>query len=160
MTIHFRVRQAENADQDIKALTEFMHKLALYDGHSAKIDAKMLKDQLFYPDTNIRAFFAERKGKPIGFILFYECFTVYHGQRGVSISGAYIDDEFRNKGYGVKLLKSVAEYAVEQGYSYMNWIVKDTNDSALRLYKKMGAYISEDWNYIRIPPKKLKEMVK
>jgi hypothetical protein len=47
-----------------------MHKLALYNGHSAKIDVEMLKDQLFHPDTNIRAFFAERKGEAYWFILF------------------------------------------------------------------------------------------
>ena len=147
----FTVRVVENTRHDLEMLTRFCHELAEFDGHKATFDADKLKQNLFHPQTNVRAFFGLRQNEAIGFILSYECFTVYHGERGLYVPGAYIIETYRHLGYGVRLFKFLANYALENGFDFINWIVEENNEKANAIYRKMGAQISDGWRYVRIP---------
>ena len=132
-------------------LSGFCHELAAFDGHKANMDGAKLQRQLFGHDTNVRAFLAYLGEEAIGFILCYECFTVYSGERGLYVPGAYIIEKYRHRGYGVKLFRHVAAYGLSNGFEFMNWIVEDGNDRANAIYRKMGAQISNGWSYVRVP---------
>jgi len=148
---HFFIRPAENTKEDILLLTQYMKDLAAFDGHTAHIEPEKLRDQLFYEGTNVKTFLAIRKNEPIGFLLCYESFSVYSGERGLYVPGAYIIPQFRHKGYGVRLFQQMASYALENGVGFMNWLVEDNNENANKIYRKMGGEISEGWSYVRIP---------
>ncbi len=94
-----------------------------------------------------------RGSKPIGFILFYECFSVYSGKRGIYIPGVYIIPEHRHQGYGVRLMRYGAQRALEQGCEFINGIVESNNAKANAIYKKLGAEIVPDWSYCKLPLK-------
>ncbi len=157
MTIE--VRLANNTQEDLDLLAEYCNKLAEFDGYKGNVEADKLSKQLFGYDTNVRSFLAFRNEEPIGFIITYECFTVYHGERGLYVSGAYIIDKYRHRGYGAKLFKFAAQYALDNGFSFMNWIVEDNNDKANAIYQKMGATMSKGWTYVRISEENVKKLV-
>lgn len=146
----FTIRPVNDTASDLETLSRFCHGLAEYDGYKASMDAEKLGRTLFYTGTNVRAFFGCRDGEPIGFILAYECFTVYHGDRGLYVCGAYIIPKYRHKGYGVKLARFLTQYALAHGFDFMNWIVEGRNKNAKDLYRKIGASMSDDWTYVRL----------
>ena len=150
MSTRFYIRDIENTERDMIAISRFMIDLAEFDGFDSKIDPHKLKAQLFDFKTNVRAFLAFRDNEPIGFILCYECFTVYHGERGLHVAGAYIVEKYRNVGYGVKLFQHASQYALDNGFEFMNWIVENENDNAYNIYQKMGANVSDGWSYVRV----------
>lgn len=151
----FAIRPVENTKVDLAALTKFCSELAEFDGHIGKVTLKKLKDNMFCPGTGIRAFLGCIDQSPIGFILAYECFSVYSGERGLCVSGAYVSSEYRHKGYGVKLFRYLLKYAVENNFEFMNWIVDADNENANAIYRKIGAEISNGWSYVRFSTKAL-----
>ncbi len=155
---HFTIKSVQNSTEDVEILSTFMGKLAEFDGHKANIEPKKLQKQLFAQNTNVRSYLAYLEDTPIGFILFYECFTVYHGERGLYVPGAYIKEEYRGKGYGKKLFQYVAQYALENNFEFMNWLVESDNSNAREFYKKMDAMISDNWSYVRIPKEAMRKM--
>lgn len=146
----FTVRPVEKTPDDLGALTRFCHDLAALDGHKAHFDAEKLGMNLFYPGTNVEAFFGCRNGEPIGFILAYESFTVYHGERGLYVPGAYIVEKYRHLGYGVKLFRALAQRALDKNIAFLTCVVETNNVSAKLLYKKFGAQVSDGWSYVRL----------
>lgn len=157
---HFFIRPAENTPEDMDILSKFCNKLAEFDGHEGNVEPEKLRSQLFDFDTNVRAFIGVLDNKPIGFILTYECFTVYQGERGLYVPGEYIVEEHRNKIYGGRLLQHVANYALENEYEFLNWIVENDNKKANAIYKKLGASISENWAYVRVPKEIIEKLSK
>ena len=155
-----KIRLADNNISDMEVLADFCCKLAEYDGHKADLNAEKLMNQMFSYETNVRAFLAFRGEEPVGFLLVYECFSVYSGDRGLYISGAYIIEEYRDRGYISKLYKYASKYALDNGFSFMNWIVEENNAKANSIYKKLGAVISDGWSYVKIGKDKLEEAVK
>ncbi len=61
----------------------------------------------------------------------------------------YLDDlsvtkDYRNKGIGTSLIKRSEEYAKELGIHSIYLHVEKSNDSAFRLYKRLGYTINEE----------------
>ena len=159
MTKHFSIRAVENTDDDLAVLTRFMGELAAYDGYRSDVTPQRLRQNLFDHKTQVRAFLAFREHEPIGFITCYECFDVYHGERGIHVPGAYIIEQYRQRGYGIKLFEHVACYALDNGFVFINWIVESHNETANKIYRKMGAEIADGWSYVRAPKKIIEDAV-
>ena len=158
MSVVFTIRPAADTQEDLSLLSRFCHELAEFDGHSATVTPEKLHASLFSGPTGIRAFLGFRGNEPIGFILAYECFTVYHGDRGLYVPGAYVIEKYRHRGYGVKMFRHLARYALDHGFGFMNWIVEENNEKANAIYKKMGAQVSGGWVYVRLPGEMLKKI--
>ena len=80
----------------------------------------------------------------IGYALFFPTYSTWDG-RTVKIEDLYIEPEYRGKGYGTQLLKSVNGFALKRGCARVHWNVLDWNKSAIDFYKKLGAEYSEEW---------------
>ncbi|MFQ6074057.1 MAG: GNAT family N-acetyltransferase [Candidatus Bathyarchaeia archaeon] len=52
--------------------------------------------------------------------------------------GIYLKRQYRSKGIGTRLLKRIIEIARLKGFEMMKLTVFQTNQQALRLYKKFG----------------------
>ena len=77
----------------------------------------------------------------------------------------YLEDLFilpekRGLGYGKALLKYVAELAVERNCGRMEWICLDWNESALGIYRSIGAVPLSEWTVQRLDEEALKEFAK
>jgi len=76
----------------------------------------------------------------------------------------YLEDLFvlpekRGLGYGKALLKYVAQIAVERNCGRMEWICLDWNESALSIYRSIGAVPLSDWTVQRLDESSLKHFV-
>jgi ribosomal protein S18 acetylase RimI-like enzyme len=147
----FTIRPVENTDEDLTRLTAFAADLAAHDGHEIHFDARKLAQAMFAEGTSIRGAFGCRNEEPIGFIVWYECFSIYYGERGLYIPGFYIVSDFRHLGYGVRLFQYVKSIAKDHNCKFLNGIVEANNEKANRLYRKLGAEISTGWDYCRLP---------
>jgi len=150
MADHFTVTPVADTPEDLSLAARFCHELAAFDRHTATVTPEKLRAALFSGSTGIRAFLGRRRGEAIGFIVAYESFTVYHGDRGLYVPGAYVVEKYRHLGYGVKMFRFLAQHALENGFHFMNWIVEENNVQANAIYKKIGAQVSNGWSYVRL----------
>lgn len=159
MPSHFKIRRVEDTPEDLNILAQFCADLAAHDGYNRAVEPEKIKRELFYPHTNVSVYFGERKSQSIGFVLFYECFSVYRMERGLYVSGVYIVPAYRNFGYGAKLLRHAAQYAVEHEFQFIQGMVGEKNEKALTLYKKLNARVAPGWTFCQIPCEILKKYV-
>ncbi|MEJ0062024.1 MAG: GNAT family N-acetyltransferase [Alphaproteobacteria bacterium] len=146
----FTIRPVTDKAEDLHILARFCVDLAAHDGYKIEINARELGEQLFFGGTNVRAFFGERDRRPIGFVMFYEAFTSYGCQRGLYIPGIYVEKEYQRLGYGIRLYRFVARYALDHGFQFISGVVESHNEMAKDLYKKAGAVIYPGWSYCTI----------
>jgi GNAT superfamily N-acetyltransferase len=82
------------------------------------------------------------------------------GRKGLYLEDLFIVPEKRGKGYGTALLKYLARLAVERNCGRMEWICLDWNQSALKVYRSIGAIPMDEWTVQRLDESTLKQFAK
>jgi diamine N-acetyltransferase len=84
----------------------------------------------------------EKEKEIIGFLLAYEetkGHLPFHKKRKyIVIDNIVVDENYRNKGYGEKLLNYIIEYAKNENYNDIMLYVYRFNENAIKLYEKKG----------------------
>ncbi len=62
------------------------------------------------------------------------------------------------KGYGKKLLASLASLAMERNCGRMEWAVLDWNEPSIEFYKSLGARMMDEWIVNRMTGESLTEL--
>ncbi len=62
----------------------------------------------------------------------------YHYRKQLCIDAMGVDESYRNKGIGKKLLEYIKEYAKENNYTDLRLTVNEENENAIHLYEKVG----------------------
>ena len=109
-----------------------------------------------YENCSAEVVFAEEEGVAIGFALFFHNFSTFVGRKGLYLEDLFIIPEKRGKGYGKALLKYLAKLAVERNCGRMEWICLDWNESALKVYRSIGAVPMCEWTVQRLDEQALK----
>ena len=101
--------------KDAHLILEFTKKLAEHEGDitAVKASEEMLEKWIFDKKKAEVLFLMENK-KEVGYCLFIEGFAAYTGCGTIFIDDLYVDEVFRGKGYGKKLLQKMAEIAKER----------------------------------------------
>ena len=136
---------------------DLIKKLAVYE----KCEKDVVADEAtiyrsLFVEKAAEVVFGEEDGTVVGFALFFHNFSTFVGRKGMYLEDLFILPEKRGLGYGIALLKYVAEIAVERGCGRMEWICLDWNESALRLYRSIGAVPLSDWTVQRLDENSLK----
>ena len=136
---------------------DFIKKLAVYEKCSGDVvaDEATIRNSLFV-ERSAEVVFAEEDGVPVGFALFFHNFSTFVGRKGMYLEDLFILPEKRGLGYGKALLKYVARLAVERNCGRMEWICLDWNESALSIYRSIGAAPLSDWTVQRLDEAALK----
>ena len=79
------------------------------------------------------------------------------GRKWLYLEDLFIVPEKRGRGYGKALLKHLAQLAVERNCGRMEWICLDWNQSALKVYRSIGAVPMDDWTVQRLDEASLKQ---
>lgn len=74
----------------------------------------------------------------VGYGLYYFIYSTWKG-RNIYLEDIYVMPEYRGQGIGSKIIKKVAEVALDQGCSHFRLAVLDWNKRAMDLYKALGA---------------------
>lgn len=75
----------------------------------------------------------------IGYALYYYAYSSCKG-RTVHMEDLYVMPEFRGKGIGKALMSKVTQLGMAAGCNQVDFIVKDTNKSAIGFYASRGCF--------------------
>ena len=81
---------------------------------------------------------AEIGGEFAGLCLSFPIFSTWMGRPGVYIQDLYVEDRFRGRKIGEKLLRQVARDCRRDGGAYLRLSVDTDNDGAKAFYEKLG----------------------
>ena len=132
---------------DADTIYEFIVALAVYEKEADAVEAtaESLRQQMHAAVPPFECLILEDAGEPRGFALFFHNYSTWRGAQGLYLEDLFVPSEFRGKGYGKKLLRSLARIAVERGCPRMEWQVLDWNEPAISFYESIGADVKRDW---------------
>lgn len=118
-----------------------IYALAAFEGISdqVKISPSQLADALFSNTPKAYALIAETEEKAVGYILLVPCLYAKRNQSKLLIEDLYVDAACRSHGVGKHLMQAAADFARDNGYYKLEWIVYDWNQRAKDFYEKLGA---------------------
>ncbi|XP_057395435.1 thialysine N-epsilon-acetyltransferase-like isoform X3 [Balaenoptera acutorostrata] len=96
----------------------------------------------------------------VGYGLYYFIYSTWKG-RNIYLEDIYVKPEYRGQGIGSKIIKKVAEVALDKGRSQFRLAVLDWNKGAMDLYKALGAQDlteAEGWHCFRFEGEAMREL--
>ena len=154
----FTIRPAKPGEAGL--VLDFIKKLAVYEKCSDDViaDEATIFHSLFV-EHSAEVVFGEEDGTVVGFALFFHNFSTFVGRKGMYLEDLFILPEKRGLGYGKALLKYVAKLAVKRNCGRMEWICLDWSESAIAVYRSIGARPLSDWTVQRLDEPALKLFV-
>jgi GNAT superfamily N-acetyltransferase len=89
-------------------------------------------------------------GTLAGFAIYFLNFSTWLGVHGLYLEDLYIRPQFRGRGFGKRLLATMARVCVDEGYGRFEWWVLDWNADALAVYESIGAVPMDEWTVQRV----------
>lgn len=89
------------------------------------------------------------KAVPIGYMLYYPSFSSFRGQRGLYLEDIYINEKYRGRGIGERLISKVARIAAERGSERLDLLVLDWNERAMKFYERLGAVRDDSERHLK-----------
>ncbi len=132
------IRPGEPADAE--AMHEAILQLGRFTGLEQKIasTAEDFRRFGFGPDAAFHSLIAEVDGEFAGLCLFFPIFSTWLGRPGVYVQDLYVDERFRGRRLGEKLLRATAGWSRRRGGVYLRLAVDVENISAQRFYERLG----------------------
>jgi ribosomal protein S18 acetylase RimI-like enzyme len=81
---------------------------------------------------------AEIVGEFAGLCLFFPIFSTWMGRPGVYVQDLYVEDRFRGRKIGERLLRRVARECRKDGGVYLRLSVDTDNETAKAFYERLG----------------------
>ena len=144
---------------DVPLILYFIRELARYEKLEQEVVAtEELLAEWIFDKEKAEVLFPMVDSKEVGFALFFHNFSTFLGRSGIYLEDLYIMPDYRGKGYGKSLLKSLAQIAVERGCGRLEWWCLDWNRPSIDFYLSLGAEPMEDWTVYRISGDTLKKL--
>jgi len=145
---------------DIPLLLTLIRELAEYEqlGHEVRATEAGLRDVLFGSTPLAYAVVARAGDIPAGFALYFFNFSTFLTQPGLYLEDLFVRPAFRKRGLGRRLLSHLARVAVERGCGRMEWAVLNWNETALRVYRAIGATPMTEWTVQRLSGRPLLDL--
>lgn len=139
------------AAEDTPLILEFIKALADYEGMLDEVVAtEELLGVTLFEKRQAEVIFAEYKGEPVGFALFFHNFSTFLGKANLYLEDLFVKPEARGLGAGKALLACLARIAVERDCGRLEWWCLDWNEPSIIFYKEMGAKPMDDWTVYRV----------
>ena len=147
--------------KDIPLILDFIKQLAEYEKMSNQVVAteELLKEWIF-DKKKAQVIFALEDGKAVGFALYFYNFSTFLGRAGIYLEDLFVLPEFRGKGYGKLLLKTLAKEVHEKGMGRLEWSCLDWNAPSIDFYESLGAKMMKEWRVFRLTGEELKNLAK
>ncbi|HTV68526.1 MAG TPA: GNAT family N-acetyltransferase [Rhizobiaceae bacterium] len=134
--VTIRAATAADADAIHAAIVAMSHHV----GAAAKVKsgADDLRRFGFGENACFEGLVAEVDGTFAGMCLFFPSFSTWLGRPGVYVQDIFVDETFRGRGVGEKLIARVAAITAERGGIYLRLSVDVENISAQAFYSSLG----------------------
>jgi GNAT superfamily N-acetyltransferase len=155
ITSQLSIRRA-TAD-DTSLILNLVKELARFVKSEDKVKAteEHIRSSLFEPHSIVHALICEKDGLPVGFAVYFFNFSTWEGKRGLYLEDFYITPSARRCGAGNSLFRTLAQLAVEQDCTRLDWGVLNWNKPAIQFYESCGANAEEDRLSYRLAGEKL-----
>lgn len=146
--------------EDVPLVLEFIRELAEYEKLADQVvaDESALRESLFGPHPAAEVLIARVEGEPAGFALFFPNYSTFLGRPGLYLEDLYVRPDHRGRGVGGALLRRLARLASERGCGRFEWSVLDWNETAINVYRRIGAKPQTDWTVWRVDGDALDEL--
>lgn len=119
----------------------------------------LLKEWLFEKKIAEVIFICENE-KEVGFALFFHNFSTFLGKAGIHLEDLYVKPDYRGKGYGLGLIRKLAEITVERDCGRLEWCCLDWNQPSIDFYLSLGAKPLDEWTIFRLTGDTLTDLAK
>lgn len=146
--MNMTIRQASPADA--KAIYDMIYELAVYEKAPEQVvtTVEEIRASLFASDSKTEALICEIDNKIAGYAVFFTSYSTARPQRHLYGRSLH-HPEFRGRGAGKALLKTIAQLAVKRVRSH-GWSVLDWNQPAIDFYLSIGAVAQSEWVRYRL----------
>ena len=154
-----RVRRARRAD--VPAVVEMARALAVWLGNKKPaITAEKLCRNAFGRARWCTCLVATLGGAPVGYAIYCPTFEGHIGNRQIYLSDLFVRTEARGSGAGRALMKAVARAAIENECVAVTWELWDQNALGRAFYEKLGCWVADGVNPMRLDSTALEAMAK
>jgi GNAT superfamily N-acetyltransferase len=145
---------------DCATILGFIRDLAEYEklAHEVVADEHTLRVTLFGVTPAAEVLIAELAGEPVGFALFFTCYSTFLAKPGLYLEDLFVRSAARGKGIGGVLMASLARICMQRHYGRFEWSVLDWNKPALDFYASLGAKPQSEWTVQRLTGDALKAL--
>ena len=145
------LRAAEVAD--VPVIFALIGELADYERLRHKMVGSVddLHRHLFGEPRFAQVLMADWDGEVAGFALYFFNYSTFLCRPGLYLEDLFVRPEYRGRGIGLGLLRSLEHSAREIGCGRLEWAVLDWNQSAIDFYREFGAQPREGWTLYRKP---------
>ncbi|MCW9706317.1 GNAT family N-acetyltransferase [Fodinibius salsisoli] len=147
-------------EEDIPLILGFIRSLAEYEKMADEVVAteKLLKEKLFGEQQYAEVLLAFYDEEAVGFALFFHSFSTFEGRPGIYLEDLFVKPEFRGKGIGTALLKSLAQLTIERDCARLEWSVLNWNTPAIDFYDSLDAKPLDEWTTYRLTGEALQKL--
>ena len=154
----FTLRDATPADLPevvrlVRALAEY-EKL-LHEAVGTEDDFRAL---LFGEKPLLHAVLAEVEGRVVGQALWFNNVSTFTGQPGIYLEDIFVEPDSRGLGIGKAFFRYLAQKAVREGWTRLDWQVLDWNEPSIAFYRGLGAQGMKEWMNQRLSGEALKRL--
>ena len=137
---------------DVDEILRLIRELAEYEklAHMAVGTTAQLREALFGARPSCEALIAERRGRAVGFALYFTTFSTFLCKPGLYLEDLFVEPAHRGAGIGKALLRRLASLAAERGCGRLEWRVLDWNEPSIRFYESLGASLMKEWILVRM----------
>lgn len=137
----YTIRIAE--ENDFPKILEMIKELALFEKAPEKVINSV--DFMKQEKDLFGCYVAETEsGEITGMALYFFAYFTWVG-KSLYLDDLYVSPEHRGKGIGTALLDKIFEKAKSENCRRLRWQVIHWNTPAIKMYKKVGATIDNDW---------------
>lgn len=146
----FTLRPATPAD--VPLVLAGIRQLAEYErlAHECVATEAELHETLFGAHPAAEVVLAFAGDEPAGFALWFQSYSTFLARPGLYLEDLFVYPQHRGRGLGRRLLRHLAQVAVERGYGRVEWSVLDWNVDAIGFYRSIGAELLDDWRRCRL----------
>ncbi|MGI8495439.1 MAG: GNAT family N-acetyltransferase [Pyrinomonadaceae bacterium] len=144
MSYQLLVREAELSD--VQAIALLIREFAEFEKLTewCEVTEDDLKEAIFGKKSFVRSLVAMDGNRYVGYAIYFPVFKSFRGERSIFLEDLYVTPDLRGQGLGLVMLKEVARYAREQGYTRMDWQALKWNEAAINFYKNLGAEADDE----------------
>lgn len=146
----FTLKRATKEDSDL--IFHFVKQLAIYEKMLDELEGtpEMIMENIF-DNKQAEVLIAYYQGKPVGSCLYFISFSTFLCRGGIYIEDIYIEEEYRNMGFGKEIFYQMAKLAKEEGFGRIEWVCIDWNEPSIKFYENtLGAKALREWIRFRL----------
>ena len=151
------IRKGEK--KDIPAVLALIRELALFEKAPLEVtntESDMEKDGFGEHPVFILQV-AEADGIVAGMAIYFIKYSTWKG-KGIYLDDIVVNEAYRGKGIGKKLLDAVIADSHRLGAKQLHWQVLDWNTPAIEFYKKYNASMDVEWINCKLNEQQLAEL--